>query len=354
MSSCRDPQRLRVIVFSAMRYEIAAFKHYLDSIPKAHRLDLVYLSSQLDSNTVTLTNGAHAVSLFATDYADATMLVSLRRMGVRLIALRYPGASSIDLDKAAQLGILVTRTSPHAHTPIAEYTLALMLSLGRKVHIGNNRLRDGNMSLDGLMGFSISNSTVGIIGTGRVGRRVAHLLKGFGCNILAYDFLESQEIVDIGVEYVALRTLLSSSDILTLHAPLLPSTYHLIDHDTLSTCKTGVYIINTCRGGLIDTSAIIDALRSGQVGGLALDAYEGETDLFFNDHTGEQIDLQFQTLRSMPNVLITGHQSALTKNAIHDMARVTVTTLLQFYAGEKLEYEVKRWQWQGVQQNGGD
>lgn len=352
MSSSEQPQPLRVITFSAMRYEIAAFQHLLRSIPDAQRLDIVFVSSRLNRSTVSLANGARAVSLFVTDTADAQMLVRLHRLGVKLIALRYPGVSSVDVDKATQLGIVVTRTFPHAHTSIAEYTIALMTSLNRKVHIGSNRLRDGIMSLDGLMGFSISGSTVGIIGTGKVGRHVARLLKGFGCDILAYDALASEQVQDLGIQYVTFRTLLSSSDIITVHAPLLPSTYHLIGPHTLSECKKGVHIINTSRGGLIDTSAVIEALRSGQVGGLALDVYEGEADLFFEDHTGEQIDLEFQKLRSMPNVLITGHQSALTRNAIHDVVLATVTTLLQFHAGEELEYEVKPERSQRSQQIG--
>lgn len=341
MGIAEDSQRLRVIMFSAVRHEINAFQHHLESAPDAHLLDIVFVSAQLDRNTATLANGARAVSLFATDHADTQMLGCFHRMGIQLIALRYAGVSSVDLDKAAELGIHVARTPAHAHTAIAEYTVALMLSLNRKVHIGSNRLRDGNLSLHGLVGFNISSSTVGIIGTGKVGHHVARLLKGFGCKILAYDIIKNEEVIKLGVKYVSLRALLSSSDMLTLHAPLLPSTYHMIDKQMISQCKRGIYIINTSRGGLIDMSAAIEALRSGHIGGLAVDVYEGEVNLFFKDHTGEQMDANFQILRSMSNVLITGHQSALTKNAIHDVARATVTTLLQFRAGKELEHGVR-------------
>lgn len=341
MGSSEDTQRLRVVMFSAMSQEITAFKHQLKSAPDAHLLDIVFVSAQLDRDTATLASGARAVSLFATDHADSQMLTNLRRLGVELIALRYAGVSSVDLEKAAQVGILVAKTPSHAHTAIAEYTIALILCLNRKVHVGSNKVRDGNLNLHGLMGIDVASSTVGILGTGKVGRHVARILKGFGCKILAYDMIESQEIIDLGVKYVNMNTILSLSDILTLHAPLLPATHHMINADTLSRCKSGVRIINTSRGGLLDIRAAIGALRSGQMGGLAMDVYEGEANLFFKDRTGEQVDEDFQLLRSMPNVLITGHQSTLTQNAVDEVARTTVRTLLQFRAGKELEYEVR-------------
>lgn len=337
-----DPEpRLRVIMFSAMPHEVAAFEHEMQRTPEARILDLVCVSSQLETSTASLAAGARAVCLFATDQADAHILDRLQVMGVELLTLRYAGVSSVDLIRATALGIRVAPAPAHAPTSIAEYTVALMLSLNRKVHVASNRVRDGNMTTHGLVGFDMRGKTVGIIGTGKVGRIVGQILRGFGCRLLAFDMMESPEVIELGAKYVPMNTLLASSDILSLHAPLVPGTHHIIGRNTLPRCKTGVHVINTSRGGLIDIKAAIDALRSGQMGGLAIDVYEGEASLFFRDHTGNQTDPDFQLLRSMPNVLITGHQAALTTNALAAVARATVKTLLQFHRGEELDYEIK-------------
>eukprot|EP00177_Eucheuma_denticulatum_P004419 GFKZ01008022.1.p1 GENE.GFKZ01008022.1~~GFKZ01008022.1.p1 ORF type:complete len:354 (+),score=36.40 GFKZ01008022.1:511-1572(+) len=334
------PPRLRVIMFSAMRHEITAFEKQLASTD-SHRIDLVFVPAQLDRNTVSLAQGARAICLFPTDHVDAHLLGQLRTLGVQLIALRSPGVSSVDIAKAAQLDIQVARIPTHPHTSIAEYTIALMLALNRKVHLAANKVREGNMSLQGLVGFELSGATVGVVGTGKVGRLVAKILRGFDCKVLACDVIELEEVNKLGVHYVSMGTILESSDIISLHAPLVPGTYHMIDGETLPRCKKGVHIINTSRGGLIDIRATVNALRSGQIGGLAMDVYEGEAGLFFKDHTGDQVDEDFQILRSMSNVLITGHLSALTTKAVESMACATVKTLLQFLAGEDLDYGVK-------------
>lgn len=339
-ASERSADRLRVIMFSAMPYEVSAFQQQMSETPGSDALDLVFVSARLDSSTVSVAHGATVVCLFATDQTEG-MLDALGRAGVRLIALRYAGASTVDVDRAAQLGISVARAPAHAPTSIAEYTVTLMLALNRKVHVASNRVRDGNLNLHGLVGFDVSDKTVGIIGTGKVGRIVARIMRGFGCRVLAYDMIESPEVIGGGGKYVTMRKLLASSDILSLHAPLVPGTHHMIGAETLPHCKRGVHIINTSRGGLIDVKAVIEALHSGQVGGLAMDVYEGESSLFFRDNAGEIGDLDFHLLKSLPNVLITGHQSALTTNALASVAKSTVNTLMQFQRGDDVEFVIK-------------
>lgn len=333
--------KMRVIMYSAMPYEINAFETELGKNLNAGHLDVVFVSARLDNSTAALASGAPAVCLFANDHADAQLLTRLRAMGVKLIVVRYAGVSSVDVRKAIELGMKVACAPKHAPTSIAEYTVTMMLALNRKVHIAYNRVRDGNMALHGLVGFDMSEKTVGIIGTGKVGRIVARILIGFGCKVLAYDMMESQQIIDLGGKYVSMGKLLASSDILSLHAPLVPGTHHMIGPETLPRCKKGVHIVNTSRGGLIDVKAVTEALKSGQVGALGLDVYEGESSLFFRDHTGDKVDADFHILKAFPNVLITGHQSALTTNALVSVAKSTVKTLVQFHQGKDLEYGVQ-------------
>lgn len=333
---------LRVIMFSSMQYDVSAFEKELSDGPNLSAiLDIVFVSSPLDDSTVSLTKDASAVCIFATDIIDAHMLQKLYDYGIRLITLRYAGCSNVDIERANQLGIFISRVPAHAPSSIAEYTVALMLALNRKTHIAHSRVRDGNLSLHGLVGFDVSDCTIGIIGTGKVGRIVARIMKGFGSQLLAYDIIENQQIIDLGAKYVSMRKLLANSDILCLHAPLVPGTYHMIGADTLARCKRGVHIINTSRGGLIDIPAVIEGLHTGQIGGLAMDVYEGENSIFFKDQVNELVDRNFLLLKSLPNVLITGHQSALTSNALATVAKCTIKTLVQFQRRERLDYVVK-------------
>jgi D-lactate dehydrogenase len=326
---------------SAMPFEVAAFEEALSSAPGANVLDFIFISSRLDAMTALLAQGAEAVCLFVRDTADAHVMRTLSSVGVRLIALRCAGVASVDLRHAAEIGIRVARTPHHAPTSIAEYTVSMIMALNRKIHIAHNRVRDGNLSLNGLVGFDMLGKTVGIIGTGKVGRSSARILAGFGCNVLAYDIIESEEVITVGGRYVSMAKLFASSDIILLHAPLLPATHHIISDESISRCKKGVMIVNTSRGGLIDVRAAIDGLRSGQIGALGMDVYEGEAGLFFRDNTGEMLDPDFQVLQSMPNVIITGHQSTLTESALEAVANATVRTLLQFRAGDDVQYEIK-------------
>lgn len=323
-----------------MPYEITAFEHVLNATPGTRVLDVIFVPAPLDKSNASLAAGARVVCLYATDQADSRLLGRLRALGVELVALRYAGVGSLDLEKASEIGMLVSRVPAHAPTSIAEYTVGLMLTLNRKIHISYNRVQQGNMTLNGLVGFDMASKTVGIIGTGKVGRIVARILRGFGCKVLAFDMIESKEVIDLGGRYVSMGMLLASSDILTLHAPLVPGTYHLIGKQTLPRCKAGVHIVNTSRGGLIDVRAAIDAMQTGQLGALAIDVYEGESSCFYGDHTGENFEQDFQLLKSMPNVLITGNQSSLTNSALQSVARATIHTFMQFHAGEDLEYGI--------------
>ena len=339
-ASQASTDQLRVIMYSAMQYEEAAFKEVLRNDSAWDEVfDIVFVSARLDGGTVSLAKGARAICLFASDRADAQLLKRLRNDGVELIVTRYAGVSCVDVAMAEKLGFKIARTPAHAPTSIAEYTIALMLALIRKIHAACNRVRDGNLSLHGLVGFDISEKTVGIIGTGKVGQIVTRILTAFGCRVLAFDMKQSQEVMDMGGTYVSLEDLLRNSDILTLHAPLVRGTHHLIGRKTIPRCKTGVHIVNTAGGGLIDVKAVIEGLRVGQIGGLAIDVYEGESSVFFRDHTGEVVDFDIQILKSMPNVLITCRQAGLTTNALGVAARATVKTLQQFHRGEELEYE---------------
>lgn len=327
-------------MFSAMTHEVTAFQHEINKSPMiASSLDVTYVRVRLDRSTVNLAQGAHAVSLFVTDEADAELLETLSRYNVRLITLRYAGASSIDVEQAHRLGIVVARAPAHSPTSIAEYAIALMMTLIRKIHIANNRVRNHNLSLHGLVGFDLADKTVGIIGTGKVGQTVARILQGFRCKILAYDVIESPQVTNCGGIYVSMTEILAMSDILTLHAPLVPATYHMIGTKTLPRCKHGVYIINTSRGDLVDVTAILDALQTGYVAGLAMDVYEGDRPLYHD--RGETVhDWSFEVLKGLPNVLITGHQAALTTNALAAIARSTLHTLLQYHKHENIDYAI--------------
>lgn len=339
----RPEKKLRVIMFSARSYEVTAFKNEIISqSSKYDGLEIVFVSTRLDLDTASLADGAKAICLFATDHVDSHLMQTLREYGIRLIALRYAGYGNILVDQAKKCGIIVAKTPAHAPTSIAEYTVTLMLTLNRKVHIANSRVRDGNFDTQGLVGFDVSDRTVGIIGTGKVGCIVARILRGFGCRILAYDMVHSQDVKAYGGRYVSLKYLFQKSDIICLHAPLVPGTHHMINSETLSWCKRGVHIINTSRGGLVNVQAVIDALHNGQVGGIAMDVYEGENTIFFRDNTNEPVDRNFQLLKSLPNVVITGHQAALTTNALAYVAKATLNTLLQFQNGEEIEYAIKQ------------
>jgi len=263
------------------------------------------------------------------------VLHELARHGTRLIALRCAGFNNVDLIAADQLGLVVTRVPAYSPHAVAEHTVALMLALNRKLHRAYARVREGNFSLDGLVGFDMRGRTVGIVGTGRIGQVVAEILRGFGCQLLGYDAYPSEACQRLGVEYVLLPELWARSNIVTLHCPLTLSTHHLLDAKALARMRDGVMLINTSRGALVDTHAVIDGLKRGKVAALGLDVYEEEAELFYQDLSAQVIqDDVFARLLTFPNVIITAHQAFLTEHALTAIAHTTLDNIARFERGE--------------------
>lgn len=317
---------MKVTVYSTKSYD----RQFLDAA-NAGRHELRYLDCRLTVATTALAKGASAVCLFAGDEANATTIMGFAHMGIRLIALRAAGFNNVDLAAAREHGIAVARVPAYSPHAVAEHTFALILSLVRKVHRAYNRVREGNFSLDGLMGFDLNGKTIGIVGAGNIGSVVAEIATGFGCKVLAYDPVRRPECECIGVEYVGLNALLERSDIVTLHCPLNDGTRHMIDAAAIARMKSGALLINTSRGAVVDTHAIIDALKRRRLAGVAIDVYEEEDALFFEDRSDEAImDDQFARLLTFPNVLITGHQGFFTVEALTNIAATTIANLDAF------------------------
>jgi D-lactate dehydrogenase len=268
--------------------------------------------------------------------ADRPTRQSLAKQGVRLVALRCAGFNNVDLVAARELGLSIVRVPAYSPHAVAEHTVGLLMTLNRKIHRAYNRVRELNFSINGLVGFDIFGKTIGIIGTGRIGQITAQIFRGFGANVIAYDpFPNSAWANTYGVRYTSLEDLFSQSDVLSLHLPLTPETKHLINSTTLARTKRGVYLVNTSRGKLIETTALIAAIKTGQVGGVALDVYEEEEGVFFHDLSGiVPQDQELSQLLIFPNVLITSHQAFLTQEALSEIARVTVENLLRFHRQE--------------------
>lgn len=322
---------MRVAVFSTHRYD----RTYLDAANGVHGHELTYLEPRLDPSTAKLADGHDAVCAFVNDSLSAEVLEILHQAGIRLVTMRAAGFNNVDLDAAARLGIAVTRVPAYSPYAVAEHTIALMLAVQRRLHRSYNRVREGNFALDGLMGFDLRNKRVGIIGTGRIGQIVARIMRGFGCSLLAYDPYPNDEVRDYGARYVDLDTLFAECDVITLHCPLTPETHHIIDADALRKTKPGVMIVNTSRGALIDTPAVLDALKDGRIGNLALDVYEEEGDLFFEDLSDKVItDDVFARLLTFPNVFVTAHQAFFTDEAMTNIAETTLANAAAFDRGE--------------------
>lgn len=328
---------MRVAVFSQKPYD----REFLLAANEGHGHELIFFELHLNPTTAALARGFPAVCAFVNDCLDAIVLESLAESGTRLIALRCAGFNNVDLATAGRLGLTVARVPAYSPYAVAEHTVGLMLTLNRKIHRAFNRVREGNFSLDGLLGFDFHGKTMGIVGTGKIGLCVARILNGFGCRLLAYDPYPNPACVELGVEYVELADLLRQSDVVTLHAPLTPETHHLIDAEAIAQMRDGVMLINTSRGGLIDTVAVIDALKSGKIGYLGLDVYEEEADLFFEDLSQRPIqDDVFSRLLVFPNVLITGHQAFFTREALRNIAETTISNITNFETGQGDVYRV--------------
>lgn len=319
---------MRIDFFSAQKYD----RQFFDALNhQQHQLH--YWDAQLNAETATLAQGADAVCAFVNDQLDAACLSVLQQLGVRWIALRCAGFNQVDLAAAARLGLPVVRVPAYSPEAVAEHTLALMLTLNRHTHRAFNRVRENNFQLQGLLGFTLHRKTVGLIGTGQIGMATARILAGFGCRILAYDPYPQSELTALGGQYVSQAELFAQSDVISLHCPLTPENHHLVNAKSLAQMKPGVMLVNTSRGGLIDTQAALDALKSGQLGYLALDVYEQESSLFFRDLSDSlPTDDLLARLMTFPNVLITGHQGFFTHEALTEIAQVTLRNLEQLEA----------------------
>jgi D-lactate dehydrogenase len=329
-------RQMKVAVYSTRSYD----RQFLDAANNG-RHELNYLECRLTVGTASLAKGSAAVCLFASDEADATTIMAFDHMGVRLIALRAAGFNNVDLNAAARHGITVARVPAYSPHAVAEHTFALILALIRKIPRAYNRVREGNFSLEGLLGFNLHGKTIGIVGVGNIGSVVAQIARGFGCSVLAYDPVVRPECEAMGVHYVGFYELLANSDVVTLHCPLNTGSRHLIDADALAQVRPGALLVNTSRGAVVDTHAVIAALKGGRLGGLAIDVYEEEDTLFFEDRSDQAImDDQFARLLTFPNVLITGHQGFFTVEALRKIAETTVANLDAFEAAGTPVHEI--------------
>lgn len=314
-----------VAVFSSRQWVQQSFAPLAQPAAGGSPFAFSWFEAHLNLDTASLAAGHQVVCVFVNDTVDAPVLDRLKELGVRLVALRCAGFNNVDIRRARELGIGVVRVPAYSPYAVAEHALGLILALNRRYHRAYNRVREGNFSIEGLLGFDLRGKTVGVIGTGRIGQVFMDLLAGFGVKILAYDKFPASTVRDKGAEYVNLDRLYAESDLISLHCPLTHETYHMINSYAIQTMKKGVMIINTSRGPLIDTEAVIDGLKSGQVGYLGLDVYEEEQDLFFEDLTDQVIqDDTFVRLQSFPNVLITAHQAFFTREAVDNIAQTTL------------------------------
>jgi D-lactate dehydrogenase len=321
---------MRIAVFSTKPYDRRA----LEQANRAHGHDLTFFEARLTFETMALGTGFDAVCPFVNDHLSAEVIATLAGGGVRLLTLRSAGFNHVDLRAAEAHGVTVARVPAYSPYAVAEHAMALVLTLNRRLHRAHARVREGNFSLDGLLGSDLHGKTVGVLGTGRIGTVFCRIVHGFGCRILAHDRAPSDEACTLGARYVALSELLGASDIVALHLPLTPDTHHIIDAAAIRGMKDGVMLVNTSRGGLIDTRAVIDGLKRGKIGALGLDVYEEEADLFFEDLSDTVIqDDVFARLLTFPNVLITGHQGFFTKEALGNIADTTLANATAFASG---------------------
>lgn len=322
---------MRVIVYSARRHDIRD----LSAANAARAHELKFVEARLDPETAKLAEGFDAVCAFVNDRLDAAVLDRLAGSGVRLVVLRCAGYNQVDLSAADRLGLCVLRVPAYSPHAVAEHAVGLVLTLNRHLHRAYNRTRENDFRLDGLEGFDLFGKTVGVIGAGRIGAVFARIMLGFGCRVLVHDaYGIPPALLQLGASQSPLAELLAQSDIVSLHCPLTPQTQHLIGSSALATMKRGVMLINTSRGGLLDTTAVIAALKSGRVGSLGLDVYEQEGDLFFEDLSSTIVaDDVFQRLLTFPNVIITGHQAFFTREALAAIASTTIANIDDFAAG---------------------
>lgn len=327
---------MRIAIFSSCKYDNDFLRKYNTN----H--ELTFFESALSLQNIALTKGFDALCLFVNDSADAEVLNALKANGIRLILLRCAGFNNVDVAAAAETGIKVLRVPAYSPEAVAEHAMAMVLTLNRKTHKAYNRIREGNFSLEGLIGFNLHHCKVALIGTGNIGKAFYKILKGFGCKVMAYDSYPDAALIEEGLSYGTLEEVLKEAEMVSLHCPLTEDTHHMINADTLQLFKKGAMLINTSRGGLIDTQDVIEALKSAQLGYLGLDVYEQESKLFFQDLSGDIIqDDMISRLISFPNVLITSHQGFFTREAMQQIAEITFANADAFEAGLPLINEVK-------------
>jgi len=329
---------MKIAFFSTKSYDREYFDEYA---PKTNH-KITYFESGIELSTVSLTSGFDAVCVFVNDKIPKTILKKLQENGVKAIALRCAGFNNVDLETAKKLGIRVFRVPAYSPEAVAEHTIALIQTLNRKTHKAYNRVRENNFSIEGLTGMNLHLKKVGVIGTGAIGKALCRILLGFGCEVIAYDPFENPEIKKMGIRYVDLSELLKESDIISLHCPLTPESKHLINQKTIGLMKKGVKLINTSRGALIDTKAVIKGLKNGQIGFLGIDVYEQEEKLFFKDLSEMVIhDDVIMRLMTFPNVLITGHQAFLTTEALREISKITLDNLTAFENKKDVKNEIE-------------
>lgn len=317
---------MRVAVFSTKPYD----KQHLE---KNSDHELAFFDPHLSRETLPLAQGFDAVCCFVNDTLDSTVIHDLKNQGVKLVAMRCAGFNNVDIAAAREVGMTVCRVPAYSPHAVAEHTVGLILTLNRKFHRAYNRMREHDYSLHGLLGFDLYGKTVGVVGTGKIGLTFARIMAGFGCNVIAYDSFHNEEFTRFG-RYVELDDLWQQSDIISLHCPLTEDTHYIINRHALTRMKHGVMLINTSRGGLLDTRAVIAALKTGKMGYLGLDVYEEEADLFFEDYSDRIMpDDIFARLTTFPNVVVTGHQGFFTREAMNEIARITLDNITAFEKG---------------------
>ncbi|WP_439152815.1 2-hydroxyacid dehydrogenase [Winogradskyella sp.] len=329
---------MKIAVFSTKSYD----REYFDKYNRDYNFKFSYFETSLNTDTARLTDGFDAVCVFVNDNVNKSTLKVLSNNGIGLIALRCAGFNNVDIESSKKYNISVVRVPSYSPEAVAEHTFALILTLNRKTHKAYNRVREGNFSLKNLIGFNLKNKTIGIIGTGQIGQSFCNIVKGFGIRIVAFDIYKNKNLLDLGVEYFDLSEVFKQADIISLHCPLNEHTKHLINKTSISKMKEGVMIINTSRGGLINTADVIDGLINKKIGYLGIDVYEQEENLFFNDLSERIIQDEFiLRLMSFPNVLITSHQAFFTKEAMTEITTTTLDNIKAFKENRKLVNEVK-------------
>lgn len=329
---------MKVAIFGTQFYE----RDYFNKFNRNTKHELVFFEESLNAKNANLAKGFEAVCIFVTDTVDGKCIKKLSKLGVKLIDLRSAGYNNVDLELAKKHHIKVVRVPAYSPNAVAEHAVALLLTLNRKTHKAYNQVRENNFSLQNLMGFNLYEKTIGIIGTGKIGRVFCTIMLGFGCKVIANDTNENEDLKQKGVQYKSLDKLLSESDIISIHCPLTPKTNHLLDKSAFSKMKKGVMIINTSRGAIIHTEEAIVALKKGKIGYLGIDVYENETNLFFKDRSQTIIqDDNFERLSSFNNVLITPHQAFYTQEAVTEITKITLKNFTDFENNAELVNEIK-------------